>query len=290
LRCIGYSLKKILTGSDGGKLDLWDVESCINISSVKEHEAAVTAMWFNFPMVVSADSIGCLISWNIDESKGSCQFQKQQTQCLDKQRPDPSDITSLPLYHYSVNSLCVIKTTNCVYWGDNGVNIKMWNIETGLVEKLPNHVENWGSCNAIRVCGSWIIAAGYDLDSGQGYLTVRSVNDNSYVATVSCPSCPKIECLCDTGDTVGWKWCTGGKKLLVWDWFNVEGKPKQTRDPWYIISPVQDSRFEHALDTDTEEESGLESGSDDDKNNEYAEHNTKEQTQNWSLWNSCNIL
>jgi hypothetical protein len=99
----------------------------------------------------------------------------------------------------------------------------------GLVEKLPNHVENWGSCNAIRVCGSWIIAAGYDLDSGQGYLTVRSVNDNSYVATVSCPSCPKIECLCDTGDTVGWKWCTGGKKLLVWDWFNVEGKPKQTR-------------------------------------------------------------
>jgi hypothetical protein len=30
---------------DGGKLDLWDVESCINISSVKEHEAAVTAMW-----------------------------------------------------------------------------------------------------------------------------------------------------------------------------------------------------------------------------------------------------
>lgn len=66
LRCVRYSSKKVLTGSGvclyrscllanicadiplhavGGKLDVWDAESCQNVGSVRGHDAAITALW-----------------------------------------------------------------------------------------------------------------------------------------------------------------------------------------------------------------------------------------------------
>lgn len=41
----------------------------------------------------------------------------------------------------------------------------------GDVAKLQNHSGCWGSTNAVALCGLWVVAAGYNLDSGQGYLT-----------------------------------------------------------------------------------------------------------------------
>lgn len=90
-------------------------------------------MQFDFPSVVSGDAIGSITVWSVHESSGgSCQFQKQQTQCLDKRRPDPSDVMSLPVYHYAIHSLCVDMAKSTVYWGDNGVNVKYWNMKTGI--------------------------------------------------------------------------------------------------------------------------------------------------------------
>ena len=105
---------------------------------------------------------------------------------------------------------CLATTEETVYWGDDGVNMKAMDLNSGReivqalqlfdcfhsqgsnnrplpffcagkLRKIRNHVTEFGSTGAMATTGSCLVSAGYDLDRGNGYLNGTSVSSTSFI-------------------------------------------------------------------------------------------------------------
>jgi len=174
---------------------------------------------------------------------------------------------------------CLTTTEETVYWGDDGVNIKAMDLNSGKLRKIRNHVAQFGSTGAMATAGSCLVSAGYDLDRGNGYLNVRSLPSEEYLATVNDESTGSITCLSCTQATRDQvtlhRMCTGGMELKLWDQLPSSMVKKRARpetDDVYVTAKhvrrytQPDISDTESSEDDDDQPEGEDSDDDDDIN------------------------
>ncbi|KAK3718432.1 hypothetical protein QZH41_014438 [Actinostola sp. cb2023] len=206
VECLDYNKGIIASGSEGGKVELWDANTGDNIRSIKGHEDIVTCIKFqDNGRVVSGSMAGVVKVWDIRDRSLQPIFD--------------SENSDIPYKKRQIRSLAT--NGDNIYWGDDGANIKVLELASGKLRKIRNHENDFGSTNAMTTTGSCLISAGYDIDNGKGYMNVRSLPDEAYLATIndnntSCITCLSCSQIKKEGQTLN-RLCTGGSDLKLWN-------------------------------------------------------------------------
>ncbi|XP_068753780.1 uncharacterized protein [Montipora capricornis] len=262
----------IAAGLDGGKVELWDLETGTSVRSVRGHdEDAVTALKFQDSRVVSGSASGVVKVWDVRDNSLKSVMSSEHA-CADNAA---GNVAVKPR-----RVRCIATTQEAVYWGDDGVNMKAMDLKTGKLRKIRNHVTEFGSTGAMATTGTCLVSAGYDLDRGNGYLNVRRLPSEEYVATVDDENTGCITCLSCTETTRDkvtlHRMCTGGMELKVWDQLprsKVKKRARPETDDVYITAKhVRRYGLPDVSDTESSEEDddqpeGGDSDDDDDVSN-----------------------
>ncbi|XP_073409051.1 uncharacterized protein [Dendrobates tinctorius] len=195
--------KLLISGSDGGKIDVWDLETQGSLGSERAHDEKVSALQFHSGLLYSGSSDGFLKVWRVVPSSGALSLQHS---C------DP-----LALYLKGLYSLCA--TTDQLYLATQGLCIKAVNWKQDRLTRLSNHNSSSGFVDALTVThDNLLITTGFNIDQGHGYLNIRAVDSGRYLCTVSCPDVSRLLCLAVSCSSSGLcRWVTGGRHLLLWE-------------------------------------------------------------------------
>lgn len=195
--------KLLISGSDGGKIDVWDLEKQENLRSERAHDEKVSALQFHSGLLYSGSWDGSLKVWKIASSTGALSLQHS---C------DPLALSLRGLY-----SLCA--TTDQLYLATQGSCIKAVNWKQDRLTRLSNHSSSSGFVDALAVTpDNLLITTGFNIDQGHGYLNIRNVKSGEYLCTLSCSDVSRLLCLAVSCTSDGLcRWATGGRELLLWE-------------------------------------------------------------------------
>ncbi|CAH1774517.1 unnamed protein product [Owenia fusiformis] len=269
----------IVSGSDGGKLELWDPVSGETVHSVLAFEDRVTCIH------VVEDSIHCSCS----DGTIKIYTVRDRTLCTMYESENVQSVTRGSLILRNILSLQVSRDK--IFFGDNGVNIKVLEWRAGVIHKLSQHCFEFGSTTALSALSDLMLAAGYDLDSGLGYINVRSLPSENYLATLNDGSTEKMTCMAATRCQQGLRIITGGNQVKVWT--QVKGRQRtnagvvHTTYNLRYTQNAESSASESELDTDNEL-SDSEQENDNTKHRKLDTFQEVETDKGWMSW--CTVL
>ncbi|KAL3861933.1 hypothetical protein ACJMK2_007944 [Sinanodonta woodiana] len=261
----------VVTVSDGGKLELWDIVTSVNIQSVRAHDDAVTALCLIGNTVTTSTSFGEIKVHEIRDQSLICLFASENLQSSSGRHLTPRYIRSLAA------------TKDYIFYGDDGINIKVLDWKKGLVRKICNHAGDFGITDALCCHDKLLFASAFDLDTGFGSLNVFQVEpDLQYLITLTDE---------DTGHILDVKYCqgadsiiTGGMELKVWRKL-TSGQSVSEED---IIPDVIPRLIQQAIDSDMESDVEFsESESEADFNGD-GDSTASQQNVGWLSW--CSLL
>lgn len=89
-------------------------------------------------------------------------------------------------------------------------------VQLGRVDKLRNHVHEFGLTNAVFATSSYLLSSSVNLDTGNSAINIRSLTDLSYLGSLNRTG--RIVCLCAVEDPTGKnlvRIVTGGTQLTL---------------------------------------------------------------------------
>ena len=170
IKCLRYcqELDSVVTGTDGGKLEFFDVKTDRAVHSVKAHDDAITTIDVNQIYLSSGSRDGIIKMWQISSSKVQCLYVSDDV----KTAQDDQE-----MHFRCILSLRILPFNNLIAYGDSGCNVKLLDWKNGILHKLPNHTTEIGFTDCISLAevdseSQLLFASSYDLDSGQGHLNM----------------------------------------------------------------------------------------------------------------------
>ncbi|KAM9324797.1 uncharacterized protein PAF06_000890 [Gastrophryne carolinensis] len=192
----------VISGSDGGKIDVWDLETQENLQSQRTHEDKVTTLQLCSRLLYSGSSDGTLKVWKVLSSG-----------CLSLLHSCDPLIESLR----GLYSTCATKER--LYVATQGSSLKVVDWKQDGITRLSNHTSGSGFVDALAVTpDNLLLASGFNIDQGHGFLNVRDVRTGQYLGTLSNPDVARLLCLAVSHTPQGLcRWVTGGRQLLLWE-------------------------------------------------------------------------
>ncbi|XP_061424038.1 probable serine/threonine-protein kinase PkwA isoform X2 [Lethenteron reissneri] len=198
----------LLSASDGGKLDMWDLTTGASVQSFRAHEDAITCLQVRVWELRPGPRLHLLFCTEGEEWSA------------DGRRRGASPLRCLlagPRPHGRL-----------LYSADEGASIRVLDWRTGsILRKLPNHNSDCGFTDCLSMASDGgdggtrlMLSAGYDIDRGHGYINVRLLAEGGepYVATLGGEATPRLLCVATTCTPSGLqRWGTGGRSLLLWE-------------------------------------------------------------------------
>ncbi|XP_063818520.1 WD repeat-containing protein 5-like [Pseudophryne corroboree] len=232
--------KLLISGSDGGKIDVWDLETQENLRSQRAHGEKVSALQYYSGLLYSGSSDGSLKIWRLSPS-GSLSLLHSCDALMHSLR--------------GLHALCA--TGDQVYLATQGACLKAVNWKQDRLTRLSNHTSSSGFADAVAVtAGNLLVTSGFNIDQGHGYLNVRDVKTGYYLSTLSSPDLPRILCVaasCTPGGLC--RWVTGGRELLLlWEELPkggaVDGSAVQAQFCSEFLLPATESESEEDEEED----------------------------------------
>lgn len=202
-----------VTGTDGGKLEVFSLAEGRSLSSAPAHTNAVTALSVSEDeaqtLLVSGSEDGIIKVYQVVECGRvlRCLYVSENVCTLD------TSLTVRP-----VQSVHVTRSGS-VYYGDNGHNLKLLDWKNNRVSKFSNHTTDQGFTDHICGMDKVLFATAYDVDTGLGQMNLYEERAGAmphYIATLADNNTSRICVMsCSTAeDTV--VVLTGGWQLKVW--------------------------------------------------------------------------
>ncbi|XP_076336758.1 uncharacterized protein LOC143239507 isoform X1 [Tachypleus tridentatus] len=234
----------VVTGTDGGKVELWDIVNGEAKCSVHGHEENVTCIATSDSNQVFTTSVdGVVKVWTV---------RLGQFQLLYALKEQSSRGLPQPL---RCSMKTVLSHLDKIYLGNDGANIKILDWKNGRMERLRNCIHQHGSTDALCVMGDLLLASSYNLDMGTSSVNFFYLPSGAYLTSVSFDKDMRIFCLAATLNEDGdLRFVTGGSKLLVLDFLSHKTRKKR-KSP--IAEIIRSNYFEALSEVEasqTEEE------------------------------------
>ncbi|KAJ8289870.1 hypothetical protein GJAV_G00006250 [Gymnothorax javanicus] len=235
----------IVTGSDGGKVEVWSWDSMDCCQSVKKHEDSVTSLQCQGPLLFSGSADGAVSVWEFLWSapapmKHLHHWSSSVTGCDSRNSS-------------SFSRLALSPRGDKVFLANGRASLKILNWRTGSVSRLTNHSSVAGVTDCVTQTPGILIASCFDLATGESSLNLFSLPQCKYLVSLACPESPRILCFTTWQTASGdHRWVTGGRVLMVWEQLASKSKERGDvtvrRDSRLDIPPVESDR-------DTDEDS-----------------------------------
>ncbi|XP_041377384.1 F-box/WD repeat-containing protein 7-like [Gigantopelta aegis] len=254
----------VITGTDGGKLELWDLLEGSNQQSLRVHNETITGLKIRGDQVFSSSADGVVKVHVARDWKLSCVFVSENVKSV-----SGSSLTPRNIHSFDVSD-------QKIFFGDDAINIKVLDWKKGVARKLPNHTEEFASTDALYCNNNLLISSSYDIDVGRSYINVRSLPRGDYLTSLDDENTNRILCVsCGKLNSGKMVVVSGGAQLKLWE--VVANRPDVADDdtvsviqPKYIsrlARPGQDSDVESdTVSIFTEEK--FDDGNDDEHNDD----------------------
>ncbi len=284
----------VLMGTDGGKLEAFDLARGKAVHADKAHEDAVTAVHARDGRVVSASRDGIIKVWQINPSSTPllrCLFVSESLQTA-----EPGQSAHLRCV-LSARLLPNAKGDDCdaslVAFGDAGSNLKVLDWKRGLLHKVPNHTSDMGFTDSIRTVGdSLLLASSYHLDSGRGSINLFKLQSSEsgllpeYLCSWSDDRAGRILSLAASfSDGDGLSVVTVGKEVTRWRAVNRENRDDEASSR-ALFSPTVLPLSNAAVDSGSSDEENEE----DEENIVVSEETSNNLASSDGLTSRCTIL
>ncbi|XP_075541609.1 transducin beta-like protein 3 isoform X2 [Dermacentor variabilis] len=192
----------IVVGTEGGKLEVWDVAKGSPLSSVIGHDGVIESIRADWTdTVFSASSDGSLKVW---------QWLSNELCAVQVYDADAAE---------SCHMHCVAVDGSKIFVGRDSACVKVIDWATGRVDYLKNHPHDHGLAKAVFVKDSLLLSTSYDRYTGNSTVNMRTLPGGAYVGTLKCTGQGKVSALaCDIVERKILRIVTGGTTLAVWDW------------------------------------------------------------------------
>ncbi|KAM9487710.1 uncharacterized protein Hap1MRO34_004872 isoform 1-T1 [Clarias gariepinus] len=268
----------IVTGSDAGKLQVWDWLSQENRQSVNAHLDAVTTLQSQGPLVFSGSTDGRVCVWEVSDGAAKPLNQLQQW---------GSEVTGCSKLDEVTGSLRLSARGDHIFLANGRSSIRVLNWRTGAMRRLTNHSSTAGVTDCVNQIPGLLVGSCFDLATGANTLNLFSLPQCRYLVSLTSSELPRILCfaawLTPSG---GHRWVTGGRDLTVWE--QLPGNFKKRGD----VNARRDARLDSSLaesDGDSQEEESEADNDEDEDEDEAAAGNDAsdaEEVSGWS-WLRC---
>lgn len=234
----------IVTGSDAGKLQVWDWLSQENCQSVNAHLDAVTTLQSHGPLVFSGSTDGSVCVWEVCDGAVEPLNQLQQW---------GSEVTGCSRVDEVNGRLRLSARGDHIFLANGRSSIRVLNWRTGTMRRLTNHSSTAGVTDCVNQIPGVLVGSCFDLTSGESTLNLFSLPQCRYLVSISSSDLPRLLCFAAwVTPSGGHRWVTGGRELTVWE--QLPGNVKKRGD----VNVRRDSRLDSTLaesDGDSQEES-----------------------------------
>ncbi|MCJ8728978.1 hypothetical protein PDJAM_G00009480 [Pangasius djambal] len=250
----------IVTGSDAGKLQVWDWLSQESRQSVNAHLDTVTTLQSQGPLVFSGSIDGSVCVWEVCDGRAEPLNQLQHWR---------SEVTGCSRVDEVTARLRLSARGDHIFLANGKSSIRVFNWRAGTMRRLPNHSSTAGVTDCVNQIPGVLVASCFDLTNGENTLNLFSLPQCRYLVSLTSSDLPRILCfaawLTPSG---GHRWVTGGRELTVWE--QLPGNVKKRGD----VNARRDSRLDSSLvesDTDSQEESEDEDEEEDSMANDASD-------------------
>lgn len=205
ITCLGYleSDCLVVVGTEGGKLELWNLSSAKAIISVHAHEDAVTDIKVIDNYIYSVSIAGTVKVWSFEDDDIYPVYTR-------KRKEVSSDKTGFKPTHWNT----VAVENNVMYLGDNTNSIKVLDWRAGRLSLFKNQIEDEGISDCVMVLGNMLFSTCYDSSTDTGSVNVWKLPEMAYVCTLM-GALPHIKSLAVVLKNNKLKIVTGGYKLFI---------------------------------------------------------------------------
>ncbi|XP_030641455.1 F-box/WD repeat-containing protein 7 [Chanos chanos] len=266
----------IITGSDAGKLQVWNWLSLDNCQSINAHQDAITTLQSQGPLLFCGSVEGGLSVWEVGHSR---------TEPLRRLNQWGAEVTGCGCGH---GRLDLSPRGDRVFLACGRASIRILHWSTGTLTRLTNHSSVAGVTDCVNQTSGLLIGSCFDLSNGESTLNLFALPQCKYLVSITAPESSRVLCftawLTASG---GHRWVTGGRDLIVWE--QLQGKTKQKGD----VIVRRDRRLDDALmesDDDDEEEEEEEEESDvevEDEDEDNISQNAETEESMRSSWLRC---
>ncbi|XP_017324710.1 F-box/WD repeat-containing protein 7 isoform X2 [Ictalurus punctatus] len=261
----------IVTGSDAGKLQVWDWLSQENCQSVNAHLDAVTTLQSHGPLVFSGSTDGSVCVWEVCDGAVEPLNQLQQW---------GSEVTGCSRVDEVNGRLRLSARGDHIFLANGRSSIRVLNWRTGTMRRLTNHSSTAGVTDCVNQIPGVLVGSCFDLTSGESTLNLFSLPQCRYLVSISSSDLPRLLCFAAwVTPSGGHRWVTGGRELTVWE--QLPGNVKKRGD----VNVRRDSRLDSTLaesDGDSQEES-----EDDDEDEDEESTASDGEEVSGSSWLRC---
>lgn len=192
----------IVVGTEGGKLEVWDLAKGAPLSSVIGHDGVIVSIWVDRTgTVFTASSDGSLKVWQW-LSNELCAVQVHDA-----------------VLHEGCQLNCLAVDGSKIFVGRDSACLKVIDWATGRIDYLKNHPHDLGSTEAIFIKESLLLSSSFDKYTRNSTVNMRTLPGGAYVGTLKCSGQGRVNALAsDIVEQSILRIVTGGAGLAVWDW------------------------------------------------------------------------
>ncbi|KAG7157911.1 putative nuclear distribution protein nudF-like [Homarus americanus] len=278
ITCLSCGTWGVVTGTEGGKLEVWSVATGQRLAFVNAFQSQITALYIEKNEVYAGSADGEMGIWKYDSTRralGAVYIMETDS------------VTYVTLKRLAT---LVAKNGKC-YLGDSGPNIKILEWKKSRVSRLVNHLGDIGMTDSLAVSADGcLLAASYFVDSGCSSINVREVASDKYICSLIDKDEGRYLAMSTSPGVI----VTGGHLLKVWVQQNgnaVTNKVKKIASE--VIRPnILRKMSSPAVDSGSEDDTDWASSSDEDDihlltaNRRNSESEGNSESSGW--W--CNIL
>ncbi|XP_054707930.1 myosin heavy chain kinase B-like [Uloborus diversus] len=226
---IGYleSEHCVVVGTEGGKLEVWNLESSKAIHSVRAHEDSISDLKVEENYVYSASVDGTVKVWLFEEDDLQPLYTRRRKElCSNKIDFAPTQWKAVTAFN------------NILYLGDNSNNLKVLDWSIGHLRTYKNLIDGSGLCESVLAKNNILLSSFYDSTSDIGGINVWRIPELSYVCTLT-GNVQEICSLALTATEKSLRIVSGGHQLLVWDFDFSRPPKKNAKEEGFYVCEIE---------------------------------------------------